>query len=214
MGHLRRDSHDGARRRAIKGPPGIHDDAVPDAAELEFVQLGRDLREAAIYLGEGATPGMRRAVLLPSGECLDSDAPAEPGIDAEFGRYIGDPASCVTRAGLVQQLAARTGARMLDRQVAYLSADAPAPSGLVTWFEVLDVVPFSVKALRSRLRAGGWRPARSAGAPSRWNPTSCAACSAGWKGESGSPHLHHRRRTPAGHHRPGRRSICRNCVGR
>lgn len=147
-----------SRAAAIKGPPGIDHAAVPPAAELEFVQLGRDLREAAVYLGVGAEAGMRRAVLLPSGACLQSDEPAIVELAPAVAGFIGDPESCVTRAGLVQQAAHRASARMLDQSVAYLTAGSPVASPFVRWFEVLDVMPFAVKGLRARLRKAGWRP--------------------------------------------------------
>jgi hypothetical protein len=47
---------------------------------------------------------------------------------------------------------------MLDTQVAYLSADSPAFDPLAATFEILEVVPFSVRRLRDLLSARGWRP--------------------------------------------------------
>jgi hypothetical protein len=144
----------------VKGPPGIDLAHVPPAGEVEFVQLGKGLREAAIWLGSGVQPGLRRAVLLPGGATLTSH---DPESDAETSAPLAviiDPESCVTRAGLVRQLAATLGARMLDPQVAYLTAPAPAPAehAMADAFEVLDVLHFSVGRLRARLRERRWRP--------------------------------------------------------
>lgn len=148
-----------ARAGALKGPPGLDHAAVPPWCELEAVQVGRDLRELTLWGGDGAAPGLRRAVLLPGGHELDSRAPASEAVAPRFGRYLFDPASCVTRAGLVQQLAAALGAWQLDARVAYLASDRPARHPLAAGFEVLEVVPFGVKRLREVLRARGWRPA-------------------------------------------------------
>ncbi len=148
-----------ARSGSLKGPPGLERGAVPGWCELEAVQVGRDLRELTLWAGEGAEPGLRRAVLLPGGYELDSRAPASGRVEPRLGRYLFDPESCVTRAGLVEQLAAALGAWRLDGQVAYLSSDTAARHPLSAAFEVLETVPFGVKRLRALLRARGWRPA-------------------------------------------------------
>jgi hypothetical protein len=142
----------------VKSPPGIDHGHVPAQAELEFVQLGRSLREATLWFGVGSMPGLRRAVLLPAGcelRSTDDEAPASP---APLGAWIFDPESCVTRAGLVRQLAAAVGARMLDERIAFLTAEAPSTHPLCATFEVLDALPFSVSRLRERLRQTGRAP--------------------------------------------------------
>lgn len=147
-----------SRSGVMKAPPGIEHRHLPEAAEVEFVQLGRSMREAAIWVGEGAVPGLKRAVLLPGGHQIDSAA-AEIGAGAVTPeRYIFDPESCVTRAGVVRQLGLLLGARLLDPLIAYLTAPAPTFHSMAATFEVLEVVPFSVARLRERLRAARWRP--------------------------------------------------------
>ena len=146
-----------ARRAAIKGPPGIPRQAIPGDSEAEFVQLGRGMREAALWFGEGARPGLRRAVLLPQNETLESTGPECPPEPVTPGALIIDPESCVTRAGLVRHLGARIGARLVDPDVAYLTADEVRPSPLAAVFEVLDCVEFGVSRLRTALRSRGWR---------------------------------------------------------
>ncbi len=148
-----------ARAAVLKAPPGLDRDRIPPWAEMEAVQLARDLREVALWAGEGAQPGLRRAVLLPARAELTSAAPECPEAPRPIGRYVFDPESCVTRAGLVRHLGHRVGAALLDTQVAYLSADIPAFDPLAATFEVLDVVPFSVRRLKETLRAHRWRPA-------------------------------------------------------
>ena len=141
---------------AMKTQPGIPAAAIPSGAEVEFVQLGRSLREAAIYLGAAASFAGTRAVHLPSGEEIDSRAKqsdAEPVLPRGI---VYDPESCVTRAGLVRHLAHRLDARMLDPQVAYLTANEAFSTSLAAAFEVVDVLPFSVARLRQFLRAHGF----------------------------------------------------------
>lgn len=140
---------------AIKTQPGIPASALPPGCEVEFVQLGRSLREAAIYVGAAATFTGTRAVHLPSGETIDSREPESSADPVEAGAFLFDPESCVTRAGLVRHLAHRLGARMLDPQVAYLTASEPRHTPLAAAFEILDVLPFSVGKLKQYLRSHG-----------------------------------------------------------
>ncbi|PFG74855.1 THUMP-like domain-containing protein [Tepidiforma thermophila] len=149
----------GAAAGALKGPPGLDRAMVPGWCEVEAVQVGRELKELTLWAGRGAAPGLRRAVLLPGGHELDSDAPEGDDVRLQVGRYLFDPESCVTRAGLVRQLAAALGAWQLDERVAYLSADRAAANPLCAAFEVLEVMPFGVKRLRELLRSRGWKPA-------------------------------------------------------
>ncbi len=143
---------------ALKGPPGIADAAIPAEAEVEFVQLGRSLREAALYLGRGARPGLRRAVLLPGGDELSNEEPESDGAVTPIGGVLYDPASCVTRAGLVRQLAHRLGASLIDPRLGYLSGASFVESPFADAFAVAEVIPFSVARLKRRLREAGWAP--------------------------------------------------------
>ena len=147
-----------ARAGVLKAPPGIDHGHIPDDAETEFVQLGRSMREAAVWRGVGAVPGLKRAVLLPGDATLDSTAPEWPPECSPPRAFIFDPESCVTRAGLVRHLGYLLDARLLDPQVAYLTAEKPAFHPMAATFEVLQVLPFSVSRLKVLLRERKWRP--------------------------------------------------------
>jgi hypothetical protein len=142
----------------MKAPPGIDPAYVPATAEFEAVQLGTSMRESTLWFGRGASPGLRRAVLLPGGELLESTQPQAPGEPVPASSFLFDPESCVTRATLVLHLAHRLDARLLDHHIAYLTANSPAFSPLAATFEVLDSLPFSLNRLRERLRQRSWRP--------------------------------------------------------
>jgi hypothetical protein len=145
-------------RAAIKGPPGLPTPAMPADAEAEFVQLGRSMRECTLWLGDGAVPGLRRAVLLPFGTELDSRAPQCDPVPVSPGAFLLDPESCVTTAGLVRQLGALAHAGLMDPHIAYLAATEPANTPLAAGFEVLDRLDFQLNRLRTRLREKRWRP--------------------------------------------------------
>ena len=147
-----------ARAAVIKAPPGIDPEHVPAVAEVEAVQLGTSMREVAVWLGAGAAPGLRRAVLLPSGATIESTEREAPAETVQPAAFFFDPESCVTRATLVRHLAYRLEARLLDPHIAYLTAQLPSFSPLAATFEILDAMPFSLARLRERLRKGGWRP--------------------------------------------------------
>jgi hypothetical protein len=157
---------EGSVAGVMKAPPGIDHQHIPPRAEVEFVQVGRSMREATLWTGKGATAGLRRAVLLrgtgaPAFE-LDSLTPQVSDDCTPVSRFVFDPESCVTRAGLVRHLAQRLSTpgntvTMLDPQIAYLTAGSASFDPLCATFQVLEVVPFSVARLRARLRERGWR---------------------------------------------------------
>jgi hypothetical protein len=92
--------------------------------------------------------------VLPAGRQLSDADPAESRV-GPVGSYLYEPDGAVIRAGLVRQLAALLpGGRRIDEHLAYLSADAPAggpAAGLARGFQVLDVLPYSLKRLRAEL---------------------------------------------------------------
>jgi hypothetical protein len=147
-----------ARAAVVKGPPGLPHGAVPETAEVEFVQFGRGMREATLWFGPDVQAGLRRAVLLSEGVEVDTTMPECPAETVGPAAFVLDPESCVTRAGLVRHLGEAVGGRLLDPQVAYLTADEVVASPLCAAFEVLDIVDFSVARLRKRLRERHWRP--------------------------------------------------------
>ncbi|HEX8305630.1 MAG TPA: hypothetical protein VF612_12190 [Jatrophihabitans sp.] len=144
----------GARHAAAKIGPGIDHALIPAGVEAEWVSFDGGVKEAALWSAGFATGGVRRrATVLPAGRQLtDADA-GEPRV-GPVGSYLYEPDGAVIRAGLVQQLAALLpgGCRIFE-QLAYLSADGPAAglAGLARGFRVLDVLPYSVKRLRTEL---------------------------------------------------------------
>jgi hypothetical protein len=143
-------------RVGIKAAPGLAHEAVPPGWELEFISLGRDLKEAVAWSPELATAG-RRATILPEGHALVS--PREAGQEAgpapvrPPGEYLFDPNPAVTRAGLVRELAVMIGAWQIDERIAFLSADAAARTPFARTLRVIDSAPWDQKRLPARLRA-------------------------------------------------------------
>jgi hypothetical protein len=94
----------------IKAAPGLPHEAIPPGWELEFVAVGRELKEAVAWSPAQATAA-RRATILPAGDTLartpDGEvtvAPAGGGIavtaTGEAGTAAGRPAAGTTDDGL------------------------------------------------------------------------------------------------------------------
>jgi THUMP domain-like/RNA cap guanine-N2 methyltransferase len=166
----------------IKAAPGLPHAAVPPGWELEFIAVGRALKEAVAWSPALAT-GATRATILPPGHTLPPQARTlppqahtlppqahnqgaclppqahtlvpEPGPPADIrmpGEFLLDPNPAVTRAGLVQELARSLGAWQIDDQIAFLSADVPLRSPFGRALRVIDSAPWIQKQLPARLR--------------------------------------------------------------
>ncbi|MGH3716755.1 MAG: THUMP-like domain-containing protein, partial [Micromonosporaceae bacterium] len=66
-----------------------------------------------------------------------------------------DPDGAVVRAHLVAELADQLDATLLDPQIAYLTADTVRATPFARAYAVHDVLPFSLKRLRTALRERG-----------------------------------------------------------
>jgi hypothetical protein len=156
-------------RVGIKAAPGLPRDAVPDGWELEFIAVGRELKEAVLWSPPLATAA-RRATILPGGHTLASPRPAGPAGDAASGLddgpdgaaavpvrppgdYLYDPNPAVTRAGLVRDLARLIGAWQIDSRIAFLSAGQPVPTPFARLLRIVDSGPWEQKRLPAWLRA-------------------------------------------------------------
>ncbi|WP_326797861.1 class I SAM-dependent methyltransferase [Streptomyces sp. NBC_01808] len=137
---------------ALKVAPGIPHEAVPDAAEAEWVSDAGDVKEAVLWFG--TDPGGRRATLLPAGATLVGRGLPDPA-PGPVGRYLYEPDGAVIRAHLVAEVAAQVGGRLLDPTIAYVTADDRVQSPYATAYEITDTLPFNVKKLRALLRERG-----------------------------------------------------------
>jgi len=143
------------RTLAVKVAPGIPFDAIPGDAVPEFVEDRGECREAVLWFGE-RKPHARTAAILGGGStvtasCIDASA-AESLRQGDVGRFVYDPSPAVVRAQLVTHLAAKLSAWRLDDRVAYLSSDSLIETPFAKGFDVLSVLPFSLKRLRAHLR--------------------------------------------------------------
>ena len=134
----------------IKAAPGIARDTVPGGWELEFVAVGRDLKEAVAWSPSLAGPATR-ATILPGGHTL-TPQPGPPVPVAAPGPFLLDPNPAVTRAGLVEELARPLAAWKIDEQIAFLCTDTAVRTPFARTLQVIDSGPWNQKQLPARLR--------------------------------------------------------------
>jgi len=130
-------------------------------AEVEFISLNGDLKEAALWFGPLYT-AHRRATLLPGPYTLVDDGPAAQGSISERlvrlsqpQRYVYEPDPAVLRAGLVRLLGEQLEAAQLDPDIAYLTSDRRLQTPFARSWEVETWMPFQLKRLRESLRQRG-----------------------------------------------------------
>lgn len=135
----------------VKISPAVNLDELRDyPAEVEFISLDGELKEAVLWFGPLETAS-RRATVLPGPHSL-VPAPVAESVLREPGAFIYEPDPSVLRAGLVQVLAASLGASQLDADIAYLTADHYQPTPFARAWVVEGWLPFGLKKLRAYLR--------------------------------------------------------------
>jgi hypothetical protein len=138
----------------VKVAPGLDHDRVPPGSEFAVVSDGGVVVEAALYRGAVQDPGVTRsATVLPAGALVtDQQLPTPPAPVRPVGRYLHEPDGAVIRAGLVAAVVQQVDGWLIDPQIAYISGDSVVSSPFLSSYEVHDVMPFSLKRLRTYLR--------------------------------------------------------------
>ncbi len=139
---------------AVKLSPATPDEEL-DAlgSEIEFISECGECKEAVAWFG-GLRTAERRATLLPQGATMIREETAQVPV-LPPGRFLIEPDACIVRAHFVEQLACEVRAWKLADQIAYLSADDLVPTPFGDPYEILESIPFSLKAVNSRLRELG-----------------------------------------------------------
>lgn len=156
---------------AVKLAPGVEIAELDAAgnAELEFVSLDGELKEATLWCGPLASTLRRATVLRSAQDTADqttgpstippyraytlSIASPRPIIPCSApAAFLYEPDPALIRAGLVAELASQLGAAQLDPQIAYLTSDTLVTTPFARLWRVLEWLPFSLKRLRVRLR--------------------------------------------------------------
>ncbi|MFD9076892.1 THUMP-like domain-containing protein [Streptomyces lasiicapitis] len=149
---------------AVKVPPDIAGEAIPDCSETEWISYGGQVTEAVLWFGLSEhdadrpdTPvphGVRRATVLPGGASLTSRGLPAPAV-CPVGRYLYEPDDAVVRAGLLAEVAQDVGGGLIDETATYLTADTLHATAFATAYEITDVLPYDVEKLQALLRERG-----------------------------------------------------------
>ncbi len=125
-------------------------------AEIEFISLRGELKEAVLWFGPLRTASPR-ATILPGPHTLASPpGPAElPARLSEPLAWLYEPDPAILRAGLVRLLAEHLDAAQLDPDIAYLTASQRVETPFARAWAVDAWFPFGIKRLRAELRQRG-----------------------------------------------------------
>jgi hypothetical protein len=137
----------------VKISPGVSLEEISGyPAEIEFISLMGELKEAVLWFGPLKT-AYRRATVLPGPHSLISEGPVEVRLPlSEPQAYLYEPAPSILRAGLVAPLGESLGAFQLDPDIGYLTASTQQETPFARSWQVLDWMPFNLKRLRAYLR--------------------------------------------------------------
>ncbi|MGQ9611237.1 THUMP-like domain-containing protein [Chloroflexus sp.] len=138
---------------AVKLAPGIQRSVVPEDAEVEFVSLNGNLKEAVIWCGPCATTSRRATVLDSDGAMSTMIAAATPAPSLNLPlAVLCEPDPAVIRAGLVAELAHQLGAYQLAPDIAYLITHTALPTPFARAWPTITWMPFQLKRLCALVR--------------------------------------------------------------
>jgi hypothetical protein len=143
------------RPTGIKLGPGVDRGLIPDDCEAQWVSVGREVVELALWFGEVARPGVGRAALVVGTGIAELTAERDSP-DAEagaLGPYLLEPDGAVIRARLIGDLARRVDGRMIDPTIAWITTDEPPETPFGQVFRVIERFPINIKTLKRELGA-------------------------------------------------------------
>jgi SAM-dependent methyltransferase len=146
---------DTVARTVLKVAPGLDHALIPPGAEAEWVSVGGDVVEAALWCGPLAEHPRRATVLRGDGSAVLTGSGTVQAPVGPLGRYLYDPDGAVVRSHLVAEFAATIDGTLADRRIAYVFTDEPVATPFGSGFEIVDRLPYGVKPLRAELRRRG-----------------------------------------------------------
>lgn len=147
-----------AKPTGVKLGPALDHALIPDGVEAQWITVGRDVVELVVWSGALARDGVGRAALVLGTEgAFELTAPtaSEDASVGELGEYLLEPDGSVIRARLIGELARRTGGRMIDPSIAWITADARPETPFGQAFRVREVLPLDERKLKAAMRERG-----------------------------------------------------------
>jgi hypothetical protein len=140
----------------VKISPGVDlEELAPYEAEVEFISLRGELKEAVLWFGP-LKSAYRRATVLPGPHSFHSSRNNMERLGlSDPQAYLYEPDPSILRAGLVGPLGESLAATQLDEEIAYLTSPELKQSPFVRAWKLEDWLPFNLKRLRAYLRERG-----------------------------------------------------------
>lgn len=136
----------------VKISPGVNKEEIRHLdAEIEFISLKGELKEAVLWFGP-LKEAHSRATVLPGSHTLIADELQVFLPLNEPQRYIYEPDPAIIRAGLVAALGVELHASQLDPDIAYLTTDELVTTPFARHWRIEAWFPFGVKRLKAYLR--------------------------------------------------------------
>lgn len=138
----------------VKLSPAIDHALIPRGAEAQWISVDGEVVEAGLWFGPLRRPDITRSALVLRagvGAELTASAPALDEPVTKLGRYLYNPDGAVIRAQLLGDLARSLEAFPVSEQIAYLSSDTLTETPFARSFEIIEVLPLSVKKLKIAL---------------------------------------------------------------
>ncbi len=146
------------RALALKlAPAAVVPEGWSSSCEREWIASRGECRQQVLWAGPLAvTPGDHTATCLSSQGTENTTVRGKPGLPvpevADCGRYLYEPNPAILAAQLVGAVAQQFELAACWSQVAYLTSDCYRPLPGFSCFEVLEVLPFDRKRVKSLLR--------------------------------------------------------------
>ncbi|MEQ4205062.1 class I SAM-dependent methyltransferase [Actinopolymorpha sp. B9G3] len=158
----------------VKTAPIIPHRLIPAGVEAEWISVGGEVKEAALWAGRLRTGvgDRRRATVLPAGgvpageagewagqtggwadrvTMTDADDPGGAPVSPPLA-YLYEPDGAVIRAGLVTGVAPLVDGSLLHPKIAYLTSDQLVSTPFASAYRVVAVLPYDLKVLKRELR--------------------------------------------------------------
>lgn len=134
----------------VKLSPATDDEELDSLeAEIEFINDSGECKEALAWFGN-FKHDIKSVVILPQKTRMSFQAVNRIPVSTP-GEYIYEPAACVIRAHMVEQLASEIGAWKIDEKIAYLSSHTVTKTPFAVSYKVIQSFPFNIKELNRQL---------------------------------------------------------------
>ncbi len=136
----------------IKLNPGVSAHDLPQG-ELEIISESGSLTQALCWTGDLATNERRATLLTPDGShCTIAGPPDRPEDSSPIDTHLATMDPSIERADLVHALIDETNADLVHPGTGLLTSSEPVSHPMLTWYRVLDVLPWKRKHAIAALR--------------------------------------------------------------